>query len=147
MLYPAAFSAYLYQPTVGDGEELHEQYRKNNWHLPAEGTLCRIYNFFLNSTNRVTYNNGGRISVDYANETPESEAVTPLFANLMKRIQAVTSTTPFLFPTNSGYWSSTEGSTSIAWFVNFGSGNVNFYNSKYNTNIVVRPVAVFRFTL
>ena len=146
MLYPAAFSAYLYQPTVGDGEELHEQYRKNNWHLPAEGTLCRIYNFFLNSTNRVTYSNGGRISVDYANETPESEAVTPLFANLMKRIQAVTSTTPFLFPTNSYYWSSTENSTTVAWTVNFGSGLVN-NTSKHNTSNVVRPVAVFRFTL
>jgi hypothetical protein len=84
--------------------------------------------------------------VDYANETPESEAVTPLFANLMKRIQAVTSTTPFLFPTNSIYWSSTEYSTNTAWYVHFGSGGVS-NNGKYNTNVVVRPVAVFRFTL
>ena len=146
MLYPAAFSAHLYQPTVGEGEVLHEQYRKTNWHLPAAGTLCRIYNFFLNSTNRVTYNNNGRISVDYADEAPESEATTPLFANLMKRIQAVTSTTPFLFPTNSYYWSSTECNTSGAWNVYFGSGNVgNYY--KYGTGYVVRPVAVFRFTL
>ena len=64
----------------------------------------------------------------------------------MKRIQAVTSTTPFVFPTNSIYWSSTEYNPTNAWYVNFGSGYVTG-NIKYNTNNVVRPVAVFRFTL
>jgi len=146
MLFPAAFSAYLYQPTVGDGEELHEQYRKTNWHLPAAGTLCRIYNFFLNSTNRVTYTNGGRVSVSYANENPESEAKTPLFANLLKRINAVTISSPFIFPTNGNYWSSTEYGTSNAWLVYFGSGSVGSIG-KYDTHIMVRPVAVFRFIL
>ena len=47
---------------------------------------------------------------------------------------------------HSNYWSSTEYNTNNAWNVNFGSGNVN-NNNKYNTNNVVRPVAVFRFTL
>ena len=37
-------------------------------------------------------------------------------------------------------WSSTEFSTSSAWYVNFGSGSVN-HTSKYNTTYVVRPVA------
>lgn len=37
-------------------------------------------------------------------------------------------------------WSSTEGSTSIAWIVVFGSGVVGNGN-KYGTSIVVRPVA------
>ena len=146
MFFPAAFSAYLYQPSVADGEELDAQYARTNWHLPAEGTLTRIYNFYYNSCGRQTYENGGRVSVDYANEAPESEALTPLFANLMKRIRAVTSTNPFLFPTNSSYWSSTEYNTHIAWFVYFNSGTVS-YNYKYNTGFVVRPVAVFRFHL
>lgn len=37
-------------------------------------------------------------------------------------------------------WSSTEYSTYGAWYVYFNNGNVNTYN-KYNTSIVVRPVA------
>lgn len=147
MFFPAAFSAYLYQPEVAEGEELDAQYLKNNWHLPAEGSLCRIYNFFLNSCNRVTYANGGRISEEYADEAPESEALTPLFANLLKRIRQVTTTNPFTMPTNSSYWSSTECNTNYAWGVYFNNGLVNTFNYKYGTIIVVRPVAVFRFHL
>ena len=146
MFFPAAFSAYLYQPEVAEGEELDAQYRKNNWHLPAEGSLCRIYNFFLNSCNRVTYANGGRISEEYADEAPESEALTPLFANLLKRIRRVTTTNPFTMPNNSYYWSSTEYSTTFAWGVYFGNGIVGG-NYKYYTYLVVRPVAVFRYHL
>ena len=146
MFYPAAFDAFLYQPEVAEGEELHEQYRRTNWHLPAEGTLCRIYNFFYNSCNRVTYENGGRINVNYADFAPESEALTPLFANLLKKIREVTNTDQFTMPTNSYYWSSTGYSTNSAWGVGFNSGYVGS-NSKYLTNNVVRPVAVFRFHL
>lgn len=40
------------------------------------------------------------------------------------------------------YWSSTESSSSIAWFVNFGSGNVGKL-SKSNCN-VVRPCKEFK---
>ena len=145
MFYPAAFDAFLYQPEVAEGEELHEQYRRTNWHLPAEGTLCRIYNFFYNSCNRVTYENGGRINVNYADFAPESEALTPLFANLLKKIREVTNTDPFTMPTNSNYWSSTELSTYGAWGVGFNSGSATSYN-RYGT-YVVRPVAVFRFHL
>ena len=146
MFFPAAFDAFLYEPSVAEGEELDEQYQKTNWHLPAEGTLCRIYNFFYNSCNRVTYDNGGRISTDYADEAPESEALTPLFANLLLRIRRVTNTNPFTMPTNSGYWSSTEYNTLNAWNVNFTTGYVHGSN-KYSTGSVVRPVAVFRFHL
>lgn len=44
---------------------------------------------------------------------------------------------------DSNYWSVTENSANNAWNVNFGSGNVNNNNNKYNTNNVVRPVAAF----
>ena len=47
---------------------------------------------------------------------------------------------------HSNYWSSTEYNTTFAWGVNFGSGYVGSY-TKYSTTFVVRPVAVFRFTL
>ena len=145
MFYPAPYAAMLYQPEVAEGEVLDSQYAKGNWHLPACGSLCRIYNFYLNSCNRVTYANGGRINVSYADENPESEAKTPLFANLLKRIRAVTQTNPFTFQTNSLYWSSTESGQNTAWLVNFSNGYVSNYY-KYNSP-VVRPVAVFRFTL
>ena len=145
MFNPAAYTAYLYQPEVSEGETLDEQYRKTNWHLPALGTLARIYNFFYNSCNRVTWENGGRISTSYADETPESEALTPLFANLLLRIRRVTNADPFTMPNNSSYWSSTEYNTSNAWYVSFHSGYVTYLNKSYG--IVVRPVAVFRFHL
>jgi len=38
-------------------------------------------------------------------------------------------------------WSSTEYSTTLAWYVSFDSGYVNYYSYKYNTIGVVRPVA------
>lgn len=145
LFYPAAFAAYLYRPEVAEGEELDEQYARTKWHLPALGTLARIYNFFYNSCGRVTYENGGRISVNYANETPESEALLPLFANLLQRIRRVTNTNPFTMPTNSNYWSSTEFSSTGAWIVTGNSGYVNS-NTKYGS-YVARPVAVFRFHL
>ena len=145
MFNHAAYTAYLYQPEVGEGETLDDQYKKTKWHLPALGTLARIYNFFYNSCNRVTWDNGGRINVSYADFAPESEALTPLFANLLKKIREVTNTDPFTMPNNSYYWSSAEYGTSGAWYVNFNSGNVNYTYKSYG--FVVRPVAVFRFHL
>ena len=146
MFNPAAYTAYLYQPEVGEGEALDDQYKKTKWHLPALGTLTRIYNFFYNSCNRVTWDNGGRINVSYADFAPESEALTPLFANLLKKIREVTNTDPFTMPNNSYYWSSTEYNTTFAWLVNFNSGYVSSGYTKYGSH-VVRPVAVFRFHL
>ena len=92
------------------------------------------------------YDNGGRISVDYVNENPQSEALLPLFANLQKRISDVISTgNPFTMPSNSYYWSVTEYGSYSAWNVGFGSGGVSNYY-KYS-GYVVRPVAAFTFTL
>lgn len=147
LYYPAAYACYLYEPATGEGDVIDDQYKKNHWMLPSEGLLARIYNFFYNSCNRVTWDNGGRISVDYANENPDNEALLPLFANLQKRINAVQNAgTPFVMPTNSYYWSCTEFNSSIAWCVGFGSGLVDI-NYKYNTHYVVRPVAAFTFEL
>ncbi len=46
------------------------------------------------------------------------------------------------FDMDSYYWSCTEGSSRVAWNVNFSSGLVSYY-SKYGTTYVVRPVAAF----
>ena len=140
LYYPAAFVCHLYQPSV-EGT-LDAQYARNKWMLPACGLLSRIYNFFYNSCGHQTYENGGRCTVANANENPDSEALLPLFANLLKRIaDAGVSTTPFNIPTNSNYWSVTEGSSGTAWYVGFLNGLVNTYY-KYGS-VVVRPVAAF----
>ena len=44
--YPAAYSCYLYEPTVKEGESLDPQYQRNNWYLPSMGELCRQYIYF-----------------------------------------------------------------------------------------------------
>lgn len=144
LYYPAAYACYLYEPAVDDGEELNEQYKKNKWMLPTEGLLGRIYNFFYNSCGRITYESGGRCTADKANENPESEALLPLFANILARIAKATTGSPFAIPTNSYYWSVTEYSSLSAWYVYFYSGVYGTY--KYGSG-VVRPVAAFTFNL
>ena len=140
LYYPAIFACYVYQPTV-EGT-LNAQYARNKWMLPTCGLLTRIYNFFYNSCNRVTYENGGRCVAANANETPDSEALLPLFANILKRVaDAGVTTTPFNIPTNSIYWSVTEVNSGSAWFVHFLTGFV-YSSLKYNSG-VVRPVAAF----
>lgn len=145
--FPAAYLCRMYQPTLEDDSDLDDQYKRGKWMLPAAGDLCRIYNFFYNSCNRVTLENGGSVSVEYADENPESEALTPLFANLLKRIRAVTAaTSPFAMPTGSGYWSSTEYYATNAWNVYFVNGSVSSTYHKYRGG-VARAVAEFIFNL
>ena len=146
LYYPAAYACYLYQPTVEDGETLNAQYARNKWMLPASGLLARICNFFLRSCNDVTPEKGGVVSASNANESPESEALLPLFANILKRVaDAGVAGQPFVMPTASSYWSVSEYNSSNAWGVHFYSGYVP-YGNKYNGG-VVRPVAAFNWTL
>jgi hypothetical protein len=42
LLYPYFYSAYLYQPSVKDGETLDSQYEKHKWYAPSVGELSRI---------------------------------------------------------------------------------------------------------
>ena len=148
LYYPAIYACYLYEPTVQEGETLHDAYKKKNWYAPAQGQLARIYNFFYNSCGRETYENGGRITVENANDNPQSEALLPLFANLLQRItdKGLASNSPFTMPSNSGYWSSTEYLQYNAWPMHFGSGHIYNYTYKYNSN-VARAVAAFTFNL
>ena len=147
LYFPATYACRLYEPTVEEGEDLDNQYKSGKWMLPAAGLLCRIYNFFYRSCGSVTYANGGRCTAANANEAPESEALMPLFANLLARIARVPQAgTPFAIPDgNSGYWSVTEGNSYTAWFVYFSNGYVS-YTSKCN-GLVVRPVVAFTFNL
>ena len=147
LFFPAAYSCYLYEPTVAEGTELDDQYKKNNWMLPSIGLLSRIYQFFYNSCGSATYQSGGRCTKENADETITTEALIPLFANILQRIhEAGIASTPFAIPDSSNYWSVTEYSAIYAWIVYFGSGVVS-YGSKSVTSNVVRPVAAFTFTL
>ena len=147
LFFPAIYSCYLYEPSVGEDEELDDQYKKNKWMLPSSGLLARIYQFFYNSCGSATYDSGGRCTRANADETITTEALIPLFANILQRIyDAGITGTPFAIPSNSYYWSVTEYSAGFAWYVLFGSGYVGYY-SKYYTSNVVRPVAAFTFTL
>lgn len=146
LYFPAIYACYLYEPQVTNGEVLDEQYRRKKWFAPACGQLARIYNFFYNSCGRVTYDNGGRVTVDNANENPESEALLPLFANLLVRIAAagLANNSPFTMPSGSSHWSATEYYSGNAWGVHFGSGNGGYY--KYSGH-VARAVTAFTFNL
>ena len=90
LFFPAAYSCHLYEPTLDEGDVLDEQYTKNHWMLPAAGLLSRIYNFFYQSCGQKTYEAGGRCTRDNADETITTEALIPLFANVLQRIYDAT---------------------------------------------------------
>ncbi len=137
--YPAAYGCRLYQPST---EVLHQKYMKGRWYLPGEAELMRIFNFFLVSSGDVA---GKSPSAQYANEAPQSEAATPIFANLLKRVVDGGGSSHFIMPALSSFWSATEVSSARAWYVDFGSGYAN-YSSKCN-GFRVRAVTAFDFEL
>lgn len=141
MYFPAEYACHLYEPTVSDNTNLADCYKRGNWHLPSLGLLARIYNFYYNSCGRKTYENGGRLSADNFNESPDTEARTPLFANALKRMGGTSR--GFTMPSNSYYWSSTEYNSGNAWLVIFRSGYV-YSNFKYGST-VARGVAAFTY--
>ena len=141
MYYPAEYACHLYEPTVSDNTKLADCYKRGNWHLPSLGLLARIYNFYYNSCGRKTYENGGRLSAVNFNESPDTEARTPLFANALKRMGGTSR--GFTMPSNSNYWSSTESYSDYAWYVNFHSGFVVNLGKAYS--YVARGVAAFTY--
>ena len=122
---------------------LNDQYKKGNWYLPSEGELARVYNFFGNSRG---WQNNTAASIDYANEQPESEATTPIFANLLKRAKDKSAACPVAMMSQSaGCWASTEGSRGSAWLVysygGYAGGTVKYYS------FIVRAAVAFTFSL
>lgn len=150
LFFPAAYACHVYQPSGINEANLHDSYKKGNWRLPSAGLLARIYNFFYNSCGRIRYGNGGRVSVDHADERPTLlEARLPLFANLLARYNASGSTVgfPFEMPTGNTYhWSCTEYGSTYAWYVYFTYGNFTNGYGKYLARIV-RGVAAFDFEI
>ena len=125
--YPAAYGCHLYEPSVKG--TLSEQYKAENWYMPACGELGRLYNF-----KRLG------LSIDKANENAISEATTPIFANANKRAGG----TVFSFG-NNWYCSTSEINAAASWSVGFNDGYV-YYISKCH-GYCVRPCTAFTFTL
>lgn len=143
LYYPAAYGCHLYEPSVSGTATLNEQYKKGNWYLPSEGELARVYNFFGNSRG---WKNNTNASIDYANEQPESEATTPIFANLLKRAKDKSAVCPVVMMYQSAYyWASTEYSRYYVWNVSFNGGDTNGYG-KFNS-LIVRAAVAFTFSL
>ena len=141
--YPAAYGCYLYEPSISGTATLNDQYKKGNWYLPSEGELARVYNFFGNSRG---WKNNTAASIDYANERPESEATTPIFANLLKRAKDKSDACPVaMMAQSANYWASTESSRGNAWRVNSNDGYTSG-NNKYYTQSV-RAAVAFTFSL
>ena len=141
--YPAAYGCYLYEPSISGTATLNDQYKKGNWYLPSEGELARIYNFFGNSRG---WKNNTAASIDYANEQPESEATTPIFANLLKRSKDKSAACPVTMMSQSAnYWASTENGRSSAWYVYSNDGYTSG-GGKYRS-CTVRAAVAFTFNL
>lgn len=85
LLYPAAYACYLYEPTVGEGEYLHNSYKKTSWALPAFQSLLRVWRMWHASRGKSSSN---PVSSDYYNENNSvDDADYPAFANLLKRME------------------------------------------------------------
>ena len=141
--YPAAYGCYLYEPSIIGTATLNDQYKKGNWYLPSEGELARIYNFFGNSRG---WKNNTAASIDYANEQAESEATTPIFANLLKRAKDKSAACPVtMMSQNAHYWASTEYHRNDAWLVYSYDGGT-FGNGKCYS-FSVRAAVAFTFNL
>lgn len=132
-------------------EELHEQYRRGHWMLPANGLLARIFNFLWNSscttnpdTGVKTRANGAQATINNSNEQSgvfiAHEAQLPLFSNVLYRSN---SRRNINLSAGSSHWSVTETYRLNARYVNFYGGHTDTYY-KYSSN-VVRPVAAFIF--
>lgn len=148
LAYPAAMSCHLFEPVAAN---LHAQYAKGNWYLPAAGDWTRLYIYFRNSR-ALTPADTGTPSASFSDiDNPSrpkapTEARRPWFANLFKRAQQAGLTNPIANLTQSLSWCSTEFSSNLAWYVNPYGGYVNGYGYKSYSN-VVRPVAAFCFEL
>ena len=143
MYYPAAYGCYLYEPSISGTATLNEQYKKGNWYLPSEGELARVYNFFGNSRG---WKNNTAASIDYANEQPESEATTPIFANLLKRSKDKSAACPVTMMSQSAnYWASSESNRIGAWGV--GSYDGRAYGTNKCNSLAVRAAVAFTFNL
>lgn len=144
LFFPAAYSAYMYEPLVGQGETLHESYRRKKWMQPSSGMLLLIAKMYHKSRNKV---NNGTISMSWANEdNTVADAEYPLFSNLLKRLYDAGISSDLDMLSNGGWWSCSEGSATNAWTLNGGTATLTYNNSK-SYSYECRAMAAFTFNL
>jgi hypothetical protein len=114
--YPAISRCYAYQPTVKEGEVLADKFKAHCWYAPSSGELARLYWH------------------SYKGDSYDDDKIKNIFATAIN--EGVFSKMPA-----SGHWSSSEGSSSVAWVVNFSNGY--FSNGSKYGSVVVRAVAAF----
>ena len=112
LYFPAASAAYAYQPSVPSNFVLADKFKAHNWFLPAEGLLDRIHWYLKKGT-------------DSQLNIFRKALADGVFVNF----------------SSSYYWSSTESSAYIAWYVHFGgTGSSSTYKI---SSYYVRAVAAF----
>lgn len=127
LFFPNAYSTYVFEPSVSDGETLHNSYKRFNWYMLDRVQARRIWTMFHASRGKV---NTTQPNSSYANEDNSvADADYPLFANLLKRMEdAGLSTLSLVFPANGSRWRTcTERTTSDAYYVIADNGNVEAY--------------------
>ena len=118
-LYPAASAAFAYQPSVSQGHTLDDKFKAHKWYLPSCGELCRLAYWHL---------------VGRADSSYHQSGVDDIFLNAVNALI-------FTRFSASYYWSSTEGNSANAWYVNFSDGYINLTTKYYS--FTVRPCAAF----
>ena len=150
--FPAASYCYAYQPTAekpGD-TGLSDKFKAHQWYLPSTGELARLY-FYNFCTHKYVTNgtSSGSFTLNSETKTVNYKKYAyfrkAMAAGLFDWNTATSSGTGYTLHdafTASGYWSSTEYSTAIAWGLNFSSGYLNYVGYKC-VSAYLRAVAAF----
>ena len=129
MLYPAALSCHLYEPSA---EDMDDQYKVNNWYLPAMGELVLI----------MYYVSQGLTASDFTVDNGDATAIFARAAYRANLSQVITFS-------GTDFWSSCEYNTinAVANTVWTALQSDSRYGINKSQTCYSRPVAAFRFEI
>ena len=87
LLYPYFYSAYLYEPTLTNKDEvLDDQYKKGNWYAPSMGELSKII-YYRGYSAVSIFNAPGYVRQPIVDNVPNGDTVlsTPIFSLALRR--------------------------------------------------------------
>ena len=147
LFFMPVYLASLYEPISEVGGNISSDYKKGKWLVPSVGWLTRILNFWWNSQGRAH----GAVSSSKANENPATEARTPIFANMLARMEAVglydTAEQPFKMIVQGSvtYTSTSQMNDSNKWAAQTNTKNIMTQSKAAASKI--RPITQFTFNL